>query len=210
MKITSLSNFKMGLTTLAASSIVLFSPVQGIAQTVDKVPASDTFEKKIKVSPKGSTSKSVLLFAPNPKVVINGEEKIAAIVVDLSKNILYKYNSSGVAESAYLVASGKTKYPTDTGVRVVTHVERYPYKSAPAATRRYRKPADYGPRIICLEKIDIKTGERSSTGEFIHGNNNPASLGKYASLGCVRMDNEVIKELAAQVKRGDIVIMQRK
>lgn len=208
MKITSLSNFKMGLTTLAASSIVLFSPVQGIAQTVDKAPASDTFEKKIKVSPKGSTSKSVLLFAPNPKVVINGEEKIAAIVVDLSKNILYKYNSSGVAESAYLVASGKTKYPTDTGVRVVTHVERYPYKSAPAATRRYRKPAE--PRIICLEKIDIKTGERSSTGEFIHGNNNPASLGKYASLGCVRMDNEVIKELAAQVKRGDIVIMQRK
>ncbi len=48
MKITSLSNFKMGLTTLAASSIVLFSPVQGIAQTVDKAPASDTFEKKLK------------------------------------------------------------------------------------------------------------------------------------------------------------------
>ena len=65
------------------------------------------------------------------------------------------------------------------------------------------------PKIICLQKVDPETGTRSSTGEFIHGNNNPASLGKYASLGCIRMDNDVIRELAANVKRGDIVVITK-
>lgn len=195
---------------IAAGSCVLFaSPQHANSQTVDKMPSKDLFEKTIEVSPKGTNAKSVLLFAPSPDVEINGEEKRAAIVVDLSKNILYKYNENGQAEVAYLVASGKKKYPTDAGIRMVTHVESYPYKSAPAATRRRRRPNDYGPRIICLETVDPKTGNKGSTGEFIHGNNNPASLGKYASLGCIRMDNEVIKELSKQVKRGDIVIINK-
>ena len=92
---------------------------------------------------------------------------------------------------------------------MVTHVETYPYRSAPMATKRRRNPNDYGPRIICLETVNPKTGAKGSTGEFIHGNKNPNSLGKYASLGCIRMDNEVIKELAKQVKRGDIVVIKR-
>ncbi len=49
----------------------------------------------------------------------------------------------------------------------------------------------------------------SQTGQFIHGNNDISSLGKYASLGCIRMDNEVIKKLAKEVKRGDIVVIRK-
>ena len=70
-------------------------------------------------------------------------------------------------------------------------------------------PDDYGPRVICLETVDPETGKRGKTGEFIHGNNNPSSLGKYASLGCVRMDNTVIKYIASMLKPGDIVVMKR-
>ena len=60
---------------------------------------------------------------------------------------------------------------------------------------------------FCLETVDPKTGKRGITGEFIHGNNNAASLGKYVSQGCIRMDNEVIKKLANEVKRGDFVLV---
>lgn len=169
----------------------------------------DVFERTITVPPSGTSSDSVLLFAPDPEIYIMGELKTAAIVVDLSKNILYKYNELGQAEKAYLIASGKKNTPTDTGVRVVSHVEKYPYKTAPASTKRRRQPWNYGPNAIILNKLDPETGTKSQTGEFIHGNNDPASIGKYASLGCMRMDNEVIKELSKQVKRGDIVIITR-
>ena len=57
-------------------------------------------------------------------------------------------------------------------------------------------------------KLDPKTGEQTRTGEFIHGNNNVNSLGKYASNGCIRMDNEIIKQFALEIKAGDIVIIK--
>ncbi len=189
-------------TTIALSALPLLKPPV-YAQTRDK---ADSFEYS--VPPKGTSNDEILKNAPDSEIIINGEKKNAAIVVDLNTNTLYKYNQDGKAEKAYLIASGKPRTPTDKGVRIVTHIESYPYTKAPAGTRRRRKPNDYGPKIICLNKIDPETGNQSSTGEFIHGNNNPASIGKYVSLGCMRMDNEVIKELAKEVKRGDIVIIK--
>lgn len=189
-------------TTIALSALPLLKPPV-YAQTRDK---ADSFEYS--VPPKGTSNDEILKNAPDSEIIINGEKKNAAIVVDLNTNTLYKYNRDGKAEKAYLIASGKPRTPTDKGVRIVTHIESYPYTKAPAGTRRRRKPNDYGPKIICLNKIDPETGNQSPTGEFIHGTNNPASIGKYVSLGCMRMDNEVIIELAKEVKRGDIVIIK--
>lgn len=158
--------------------------------------------------PEGTSEKDVLAGAPKPNVKIQGQMKTAKFVVDLSKNVLYKYNIQGKPEMAYMIASGKPSTPTSKGVRVVTHTETYPYRTAPAHTKRRRNPSAYGPKIILLNKLDPNTGEQSEIGEFIHGNNNFDSLGRYVSHGCMRMDNEVIKQLAAEAKRGDIVIIK--
>ena len=157
------------------------------------------------VGPQGTTDFIVLTNAPSPDVYVKSELKKAIIVVDLSKNVLYKYDQDGNPTEAFLVASGKKSTPTSTGVRVVSHVETYPYRTAPKATKRRRNPRDYGPKIIILNELNPTNGIQSPCGEFIHGNNNPSSIGKYASKGCIRMDNEVIKELSTQVQRGDIV-----
>lgn len=169
----------------------------------------DTVDFAFKVPPKGTVDNAILKKAPNSEIYLKGEKKTASIIVDLSKNVLYQYNPEGSPICAYLVASGKKASPTDEGLRVVTHIESYPYKTAPKATKRYKKPWDYGPRIICLEKLDSISGRTAPTGEFIHGNNNPKSLGKYASLGCIRMDNDIIRKLAKEVKRGDLVLIKR-
>ena len=163
-------------------------------------------------SPTGSCSDEVLAFAPKPQVVIKNEIKKATFVVDVTNNILYHYDDMGNPIMAYRVASGKQtpSMMTDEGVRRVSHVERYPYKGAPAHTRRHREPYLYGPRCIILDKVDPVTGKISSTGEFIHGNNNAKSIGKHASGGCMRMDNTVIKDLAKAVKRDDIVVIIRR
>ena len=158
--------------------------------------------------PEGTSEKDVLAGAPNPNVKIQGQMKTAKFVVDLSKNVLYKYNIQGKPEMAYMIASGKPSTPTSKGVRIVTHTETYPYKTAPVHTKRRRNPSAYGPKIILLNILDTKTGEQSDIGEFIHGNNNSYSLGRYVSHGWMRMDNEVIKQLAAETKRGDIVIIK--
>lgn len=81
---------------------------------------------------------------------------------------------------------------------------------APRRSKRRRHPSAYGPKIICLDILDTKTGEKSHIGEFIHGNNDSTSIGKYASKGCMRMDNIVIKELAQNAKNGDIVLIIKK
>ena len=175
---------------------------------VNKNAERDSFVTST-IPPEGTYDKKLLVKAPSPKIKIMDENKTAKIVVDLSKNILYKYDLQGKPIAAYLIASGKKSSPTHTGVRIVTHKETFPYREAPRGTKRRRNPRAYGPKIICLNILDPKTGEQRSTGEFIHGTNNPETLGEYVSQGCIRMDNDVIRDLALEVKRGDIVIIKR-
>ena len=164
-----------------------------------------------KITPKGTTDKDVLALAPKPDIIIAGQNKKAGIVVDINKNFLYTYDPNGNPTKAYMIASGQKGTPTEKGVRIVTHTETYPYKKA-YGTKRKRKPKDYGPFVIILEKINPKTGEQSKTGEFIHGcrsykatfETNP---GRYVSHGCVRMDNNAIAEVK-EVKSGTIVIIK--
>ncbi len=201
MKIS--NNFKILGTSLIISALpILKTPV--FAQ--DYKCKTDSFEYRI--PPKGTDDFDILKDAPDPYIKIDGTWKNAKIVVNLEKNILYKYDEYGFAEKAFLIASGKSTTPTSKGVRIVTHIEKYPYKTAPARTKRRRNPSAYGPNIICLNKINPTTGEQSQTGEFIHGNNDQESIGKYVSNGCMRMDNEVIQDLIKEVKRGDIVIIK--
>lgn len=147
--------------------------------------------------------------APSPKIVVNGEEKNARIVVSLSDNKLYLYDENGEAEEVHSVASGAKNTPTDVGLRKVTHIETYPYSSA-TGTKRKANPKAYGPKILILTSIDPKTGkDLGSNGEFIHGNNNPASIGKYASHGCIRMHNDQIVRMAEIVEPGSYVLIQK-
>ncbi len=209
MKILQTQITKSIKTGIAAGTILLFPlTIKSNPSVNSPQPIQDSFELQNKVPPAGTTNPFWLNMAPKSQIEIEGEIKNASIVVDLSKNILYKYDKNGAPECAYLVASGKPQTPTHKGIRIVTHIESYPYRTAPKCTKRYRTPKAFGPNIICLNKIDVTTGEQSQTGEFIHGNNDAKSIGTYASHGCIRMDNEVIKALSKQVKRGDIVIIK--
>ncbi len=154
--------------------------------------------------------KTILAKAPSCEIEIAGKKQKATLVVDLSENRLYRYDNEGKAFEVYSVASGKKTSPTSTGIRKVSHIETYPYTEAPAGTKRRKSPKAYGPKILILTTIDKKTGKNmGSNGEFIHGNNNPASIGTYASHGCIRMDNDVIVQLSKEVKPGSYVLIQK-
>ena len=163
------------------------------------------------ITPQGTTNLAVLANAPQPDVTIAGVKKKAGIVVDLKKNVLYRYDKNGKPVNAYLIASGAPDTPTNTGVRIVSHIEKYDYKSA-IGTKRSKNPDDYGPNILILKIVDPKTGKQSYTGEFIHGHLSyfdtfEATKDRRVSHGCMRMDNNVIQILAKEVKPGEIVII---
>lgn len=150
----------------------------------------------------------LLAKAPSNKIKVAGEEKQARIVVSLSTNKLYLYDENGKAEEVHNVASGAKNTPTDKGLRQVSHIETYPYSSA-TGTKRKRNPKAYGPKILILNAIDPETGKvKGSNGEFIHGNSDESSIGKYASHGCVRMHNDQIKRMAEMVAPGSYVVIQ--
>lgn len=218
MKIPMIHAIRSGIGITALAGTFLFAtPKTRVHSTIAQKP--DTFEYVHKIdttsnvdtlpSVHGTNDSIILSKAPSPKLTVQGEKKNAAIVVDLTKNILYHYDNNGKPQSAYLVASGKPGTPSKEIISIVSHVETYPYKSAPKSTKRYRSPRSFGPKAIILNKLDTLTNERIQSGQFIHGNNDFSSLGKHASLGCIRMDNEVIKELAKKVKRGDIIIFRK-
>lgn len=221
MKIQFITPLKVGLGTLAVATTMAFTPlVNSSAKAHSMQNTSDTFEYVTKKAPDGvllpppagSSSEEILAFAPDPSVKVMGKNKKATFVVDLTNNVLYHYNKQGEPICAYRVASGRNNPEdrTDEGLRIVSHVETYPYRKAPAHTKRHKQPHLFGPKIIILDTLNPRNGKRGSTGEFIHGNCDESSLGKHASGGCIRMDNTVIKELARVAKRGDIVVMMRR
>ena len=144
-------------------------------------------------------------FVRSCEINIGEEVKKAAIVVDLNTNILYHYDELGNIIKTYSVASGKKSTPTHTGIRILEEVENYPYKTA-YGTKRKRTPNTYGPKVLRLVPIDENGNKKDYDGEFIHGTNEPSSIGKNASKGCIRMLNDDVKELSENVKAGSYVL----
>ena len=145
----------------------------------------------------------------SPELQVGEEYIYPAVVIDLSEGKLYHYDLDGYLYDAYPIASGKKSTPTKPGLRIVTGIEEYPYKSAPKTTKRNKNPKDYGPYVITLANIDMQTGQvTGSDGQFIHGTNNPKSIGKKASKGCVRLSNDDVTELVKHLFKEQYVLVR--
>ena len=95
--------------TYTIGAMMAIAPV--VYSQVNKTPVSnhDTFEHSIPDT--GTSDWSILSKAPNPSITIAGEKKKAVIVVDISTNVLFKYDKSGMPEKAYRIASGRKSMP---------------------------------------------------------------------------------------------------
>lgn len=74
---------------------------------------------------------------------------------------------------------------------------------------RITKPTYYSPGVVIAPGADNPLGPRwiglSQNGFGIHGTNEPRSIGRRASHGCVRMRNADVEELFELVRPGDTV-----
>lgn len=114
------------------------------------------------------------------------------IIIDLSeRSLTYLQGAEEVLVTS--VAVGNQRSPTPTGVFYVTDAVVVTDETGP-----------WGPRALGLSaRSDTITEFNGGDGIIgIHGTNNPSSIGKAVSLGCVRLPNDVIEDLFALVPVG--------
>lgn len=109
---------------------------------------------------------------PNPETIPY------RIIISKSKRTLQLFRNNQLIKT-YPVAIGKMLTQTPIGTFVI--VNRQPNPGGP-----------FGVMWLSLSKA----------GYGIHGTNNPSSIGKSVSHGCVRMHNHDVLELAKQVPNG--------
>lgn len=115
------------------------------------------------------------------------------IVINIPEFTLFLYDGEALVKS-YPIAVGKPQSQSPIGVYHIVSKITDPTWNPP----RGGEPVPPGP--------DNPLGRRwlglSAHGYGIHGNNNPSSIGKPVSLGCIRMRNQDIEELFKLVSIG--------
>jgi lipoprotein-anchoring transpeptidase ErfK/SrfK len=107
------------------------------------------------------------------------------IDVAISKHQLTLYDAS-IPLKVYPIAVGKILTPTPKGNYIIINKE-------------YDPGGPFGVLWMGLSKPHYG----------IHGTNNPSSIGKDVSHGCIRMDNEDVTELSSMVTIGTNVYIHR-
>lgn len=114
------------------------------------------------------------------------------VVINLSeRSLIYFENEEVVLETA--IAIGTNRNPTPTGSFFVTDTVTLADPNSP-----------WGPHAFGLSaRSDTITEYNGGDGIIgIHGTNRPSSVGQAASLGCIRLPNDVITQLHERIPIG--------
>jgi lipoprotein-anchoring transpeptidase ErfK/SrfK len=120
---------------------------------------------------------------PQRRIVVSIPDRKLALIED------------GRVVKVYSTAVGRTTSPTPSGTFTIV--------------QRISNPAWYGPGKVVAPGKSNPLGTRwlglSRKSYGIHGTNDPRSIGRNASHGCVRMRNRDVEDLFARVVVGDVV-----
>ena len=147
-------------------------------------------------------------FAPNlrrQEVTFATKEPAGTIVVDTPNTYLY-YVLGGGRAIRYGVRVGRDGF-TWTGVQKITRKAEWPDWHPPTEMIE-RQP--YLPRFMAGgpgNPLGARAMYLGSTVYRIHGTNQPSTIGKFVSSGCIGMLNEDVSDLFDRVKVGTRVVV---
>lgn len=125
---------------------------------------------------------------------IRAEEKSDQfIIINKSINKLAFYEKGELIKTFSVGTGRKTTYTPEGVFKIVNKIKNRPYYTKKIPGGDPRNPL--GDRWLGLDARGT-----NGTTYAIHGNSNPSTIGKYVSLGCVRMHNEEVRWLFDQVK----------
>ena len=132
-------------------------------------------------------------------------EAPGTVVIDTSNAYLYFIVSGGKAVR-YGIGVGREGF-TWSGVEVITRKAEWPDWSPPAEMLA-RQP--YLPRVMAGgpgNPLGARAMYLGNTAYRIHGTNQPNTIGKHVSSGCIRMINDDVVDLYARVNVGTKVVV---
>ncbi len=143
------------------------------------------------------------------------DEKPGTIIVDQKARFLYLVQPGGKAVR-YAVGVGPVARAFDGGSAVIARKATWP-RWIPTPDMVKRNPTHYGPN-----KDGVDGGPRNPMGARalymhkdgkdtyyrVHGTNDPNSIGKAVSAGCIRLLNQDIMDLYDRVSPGARIVVQ--
>lgn len=122
------------------------------------------------------------------------------VIVNKTTNELALIDDNKV-QTVVSVGTGKTKELTPEGLFTITVKAEEPYY------RRKDIPGGDPKNPLGSRWIGFDAEETDGRTFGIHGTNQPASIGKYVSQGCIRTQNEVISSLYPLIPLGTKILV---
>jgi lipoprotein-anchoring transpeptidase ErfK/SrfK len=138
-------------------------------------------------------------------VALNTNEAAGTVIIDTGNTVLYYVLGQGRA-IRYGVGVGREGF-TWSGVQTITNKAEWPDWHPPAQMIA-RQP--YLPRFMAGgpgNPLGARAMYLGSSDYRIHGTNDPTTIGKFVSSGCIRLTNEDVTDLFARVSLGTRVVV---
>jgi lipoprotein-anchoring transpeptidase ErfK/SrfK len=138
-------------------------------------------------------------------VALNTNEASGTIIIDTGNTVLYYVLGQGRA-IRYGVGVGREGF-TWSGVQTITNKAEWPDWHPPAQMIA-RQP--YLPRFMAGgpgNPLGARAMYLGSSDYRIHGTNDPKTIGKFVSSGCIRLTNEDVTDLFSRVSVGTKVVV---
>ena len=189
---------------MLAAPVVIASGAN--AQALRYAPTQDAFPQDYVTADEESDMDSVLPERLRRAVVsFNSSEAPGTIIIDTANTTLYYVLGQGRA-IRYGVGVGREGF-TWSGVQTITRKMVWPDWHPPAEMIA-RQP--YLPRFMAGGRGN-PLGARAmylGSSEFrIHGTNDPTTIGKFVSSGCIRLTNDDVIDLANRIDVGTKVVV---
>ncbi|MCA6124915.1 L,D-transpeptidase [Bradyrhizobium sp. WSM 1704] len=138
-------------------------------------------------------------------VALNTSEAPGTVIIDTGNTALY-YVLGGGRAIRYGVGVGREGF-TWSGVQTISRKAEWPDWHPPAEMIR-RQP--YLPRFMAGgpgNPLGARAMYLGSSEYRIHGTNDPSTIGKFVSSGCIRLTNEDVADLFSRVDVGTRVVV---
>ena len=135
-------------------------------------------------------------------VAFNTHEAPGTVVIDTGNTTLYYVLGQGRAVR-YGVGVGREGF-TWAGTQTITRKAEWPDWHPPAEMIA-RQP--YLPRFMAGNPLGARAMYLGSSVYRIHGTNDPSTIGKFVSSGCIRLTNEDVADLFSRVDVGTKVVV---
>jgi lipoprotein-anchoring transpeptidase ErfK/SrfK len=183
----------------ARTALIASALVAGLFLTSSAHAKSEPFDGVVLVPP----AKTDTQFKRGQIVDFKTRQKPGSIVIVTRDHALYYILGNGKAVK-YRVATAKRGFEW-SGSHSISAKVKWPDWSPPAAMRKRRPELPAYMRGGPENPLGARAIYLGSSIYRIHGTNEPASIGKSASSGCIRMLNADVSELFQHVRLGATV-----